>query len=75
MKVNGLIWLGVKTTQFEAMTALYRDLKGLEPLQKDEASQRFRLENGTEVHVYGSKDEDHDFFGEVQSSVFWWMTW
>lgn len=45
------------------MTALYRDVMGLEPLQKDETSQRFRLENGTEVHVYGSKDEDHDFFG------------
>ncbi len=63
VKVKALVWLGVKTEQFEAMTRLYKDVMGLEVYQEDEASVRFRLADGTPVHVYGPRDEDHDFFG------------
>ena len=45
------------------MVALYRDLFELEAFQVDETSARFRLGDGTEVHVYGPADVDHDFFG------------
>jgi hypothetical protein len=62
MRVKALIWLGVKTAQADAMSALYRAM-GLEAFQEDTSSSRFRLENGTEVHVYGPADKDHDFFG------------
>jgi catechol 2,3-dioxygenase-like lactoylglutathione lyase family enzyme len=62
MKVKALIWLGVKTPHFDAMTTLYRDVMGLDVFQADAASSRFRLQNGTEIHVYGPADEDHDFF-------------
>lgn len=63
MQVKALVWLGVKTQQFDAMTALYRDVMELTMFQGDGASSRFTLQNGTEVHVYGPADEDHDFFG------------
>ena len=64
MTAHGLVWLGVRTEDaFGETVALYRDLLGVEPFQEDSASVRFRLANGTEVHVYGPHDDDHRFFG------------
>ena len=64
MKVVRLGWMGAKTRQFDSMNAFYRDVLGLEVLSIDDSSGRFRLQDGTEVHVYGPKDKDHEFFGE-----------
>ena len=63
--MHDLGWLGVRTDAFEAMTALYRDVLGLTPFHADERSVHFRLESGTEVHVYGPADDDHRFFGSA----------
>ena len=64
MKVVRLGWMGAKTQQFEKMNAFYRDVLGLEVLSIDGSSGRFRLQDGTQVHVYGPNDKDHEFFGE-----------
>jgi catechol 2,3-dioxygenase-like lactoylglutathione lyase family enzyme len=61
--VYGLGWLGVRTDRFGQTVALYRDVLGLEPFHADRASVRFRLGDGTELHVYGPADDDHRFFG------------
>jgi catechol 2,3-dioxygenase-like lactoylglutathione lyase family enzyme len=61
--VHGLGWLGVRTDRFEDTVALYRDVLGLVPFHEDEASARFRLGDGTALHVYGPADDDHRFFG------------
>ncbi|MGH3056756.1 MAG: VOC family protein [Gaiellaceae bacterium] len=63
MSVQGLGWLGVRTDRFGETVSLYRDVLGLEPFHADEASVRFRLDNGAELHVYGPADDDHRFFG------------
>ena len=63
MSVQGLGWLGVRTDRFAETVSLYRDLLGLEPFHTDEASVRFRLRDGSELHVYGPADDDHRFFG------------
>ncbi len=63
MKLEGLGWLGVRTERFEETVALYRDVMGLRPYAEDAESARFRLDNGTEIHVYGPADEFHEFFG------------
>jgi len=47
------------------MVHLYRDVLGLDAFQEDQASARFRLGDGTEIHVYGPTDQDHRFFGEA----------
>jgi hypothetical protein len=31
--------------------------------EENDASSRFTLQNGSEVHVYHHEDKDHDFFG------------
>jgi catechol 2,3-dioxygenase-like lactoylglutathione lyase family enzyme len=63
MKVARLGWMGVKTRQFDEMNAFYRDVLNLDTLSTDDKAGRFKLGDGTEVHVYGPLDKDHDFFG------------
>jgi len=46
------------------MNAFYRDVLNLDVLSMDDKAGRFKLRDGTEVHVYGHLDEDHDFFGD-----------
>lgn len=63
MIVRSLGWLGVRTAQAAAMCALYRDVLGLDVILDRPGATWFRLGDGTEVHVYGPGDEDHEFFG------------
>jgi catechol 2,3-dioxygenase-like lactoylglutathione lyase family enzyme len=63
MAVRSLGWLGVRTPAAEAMNTFYRDVLHLEVILERPAATWFRLRDGTEVHVYGSNDEDHEFFG------------
>jgi glyoxylase I family protein len=64
MKVLRLGWMGTKTQQFDRMNEFYRDVLGLDVLSIDDSSGRFKLQDGTEVHVYGPKDKHHEFFSE-----------
>jgi catechol 2,3-dioxygenase-like lactoylglutathione lyase family enzyme len=66
--VHGLGFLGVRITdpdQFEAAVSLYRDMLGLVPV-RDEPDRLvwFRLSDGTELHLYGPADTDHEAFGD-----------
>jgi len=64
--IERLAFLGVRASTPDAFTAtvgLYRDLLGLEPFLEDATSVRFRAADGTEIHVYGPADSDHEFFG------------
>ena len=62
MKVTRLGWMGVRTRQLDQMNSFYRDVLNLEILSIDNESGRFKLGDGTEVHVYGQLDRNHDFF-------------
>ena len=63
MAVTALAWLGVRTPNADAMSAFYRDVLGLEAIHEGPAATWFRLGDGTQVHVYGADDDDHEFFG------------
>jgi catechol 2,3-dioxygenase-like lactoylglutathione lyase family enzyme len=63
MKVLSLGWMGIRTARAVAMAAFYRDVLGLELIGTNATSTRFRLLDGTEVHVYVSEDAEHAFFG------------
>jgi catechol 2,3-dioxygenase-like lactoylglutathione lyase family enzyme len=63
MKATRLGWMGTKTRHFDSMKTFYRDVLNLEVVSIDDASARFKLGDGTEVHVYGPQDDDHGFFG------------
>ncbi len=64
MLVQSLGWLGVRTANTAGMRALLRDALKLDVLQDLPGDARFRLADGTEVHVYGADDAHHAFFGE-----------
>ncbi len=50
---------------YAATVALYRDVLGLDPTSADgERSARFRLADGTAIHVYGPADDDHLDFAD-----------
>ena len=63
MAVRSLGWLGVRTPAADAMTAFYRNVLHLEVIRERPGATWFRLQDSTEVHVYGPDDEDHEFFG------------
>jgi catechol 2,3-dioxygenase-like lactoylglutathione lyase family enzyme len=63
MAVGSLAWLGVRTRNAAAMTAFYRDVLRLEVILERPGTAWFRLGDGTQVHVYGPDDDEHDFFG------------
>ena len=63
MAIQSLVWMGVRTPRFAEAVAFYRDVMGLAIVREAGAAVWFRLGNGTELHVYGLADADHDFFG------------
>ncbi len=65
MKVLSLSWLGMRTKNFAAMSALFENALGLEVQSKDQQSSRFVLADKSEVHVYDNQDEFHEFFGDA----------
>jgi len=62
--VRSIGFLGVRTNAFAEMSALYRDVLGLEPLVERPGAAWFKAGDGASIHVYGADDPDHDFFGE-----------
>jgi catechol 2,3-dioxygenase-like lactoylglutathione lyase family enzyme len=67
MKVLSLGWLGVRTQNSAAMSAFYKDVLGLKVLQEQDNGKgtQFCLADQTEVHVYNSDDDFHEFFGSA----------
>jgi hypothetical protein len=64
MAVLSIGWLGVRTENAAGMISLFRDVLTLEVIHSDTTSTRFKLPDGTEVHVYNARDVDHAFFGK-----------
>ena len=63
MNVRSIGWLGVRTAQATALCAFYRDVLGMRVLQERPEAVRFALADGTEAHVYGLDDREHEYFG------------
>ena len=62
MHVKGLIWLGLRTTQFEEMAKFFRDVMGMQPIREEPKLVRFKLTNDTQVELYRPQEEFHAFF-------------
>lgn len=61
--VQSLGFLGVRTDAFDETVALYRDVLGMTPIVAGSDAAWFRAADGSQVHVYGPANDDHDFFG------------
>ena len=63
--IQRLGFLGMRTesrSAFEATVALYREALGVEPFLAEPDAVWFRARDGSQIHVYGPGDADHDFF-------------
>ncbi len=61
MKVEGLVWSGTRTSNFQRMIVLYRDVMGLTPVLIDAGKAIFDMPNGDRVEVFNSESTHNAF--------------
>ena len=62
MKVKGIIWLGTRTDNFDAMVNLYQNIMGLEVVHREPGFSVIDLPNGDRVEVFGEDSPYNTFF-------------
>jgi catechol 2,3-dioxygenase-like lactoylglutathione lyase family enzyme len=62
MKVKGLIWLGTRTSNFDAMVNLFQNIMGLETTHQEPGFAVLDLPNGDRVEVFGDESSYNTFF-------------
>jgi catechol 2,3-dioxygenase-like lactoylglutathione lyase family enzyme len=62
MKILGLVWLGVRTSQFDAMLSLYRDVMGLELTHQEPGFAVLDLPDGDRLELFGPDSSYNTFF-------------
>lgn len=62
MSAEGIGFVGLRTSAFEATVAVFRDVLGLVPARETPDLAGFRLADGTLFEIYGPGDEFHGFF-------------
>jgi catechol 2,3-dioxygenase-like lactoylglutathione lyase family enzyme len=61
--IESVRFVGLRTTAYAEMAALYRDVLGLDVEREAPGAAWFRTADGTSIHIYAADDPDHDFFG------------
>ena len=62
MKVKGIVWLGTRTSNFDAMLHMYRDVMGLPITHEEPGFVVMELPNGDLVEVFGEDSPYNTFF-------------
>src|SRR5258705_2139359 len=62
MQIQGMIWSGLRTTQFEEMVKFFRAVMGMQPIRDEPELAGFQLTNDTLVELYRREEEFHAFF-------------
>jgi hypothetical protein len=61
MEVKGTIWLGIRTSNFEAIVNLYKNIMGLEISHQEPGFVVMDLPNGDRVEVFGANSPYNTF--------------
>ena len=62
MEVKGIVWLGTRTSNFDAMLNLYRDVMGLPVTHDEPGFVVMELPNGDLVEIFGDDSPYNIFF-------------
>ncbi len=63
MTVRRLGFLGIRTERFDETVRLFEETLALPVIRREPGRLAwFRLGDGTELHVYGPGDDEHEFF-------------
>ena len=62
MEIQGIAWLGTRTTEFKATARFFGETMGLPAEHEEPDFAVFRLPNGDKVEVFGPSDRAHEHF-------------
>jgi catechol 2,3-dioxygenase-like lactoylglutathione lyase family enzyme len=62
MKVKGLIWLGNRTSKFDEMLNMYKNVMGLSVTHQEPGFVVMDLPNGDRVEIFGDDSQYNSFF-------------
>ena len=62
MEIQGIAWLGTRTTEFEATARFFGETMGMPTEHEEPDFAVFRLPNGDKVEVFGPSDRTHELF-------------
>ena len=62
MEIQGIAWLGTRTTEFKATSRLFGETLGLRAEHEEPDFAVFRLPNGDKVEVFGPSELAHEHF-------------
>ena len=62
MKVHGLVWVGVRTAEFERTLEFFRDVLGVPLTKVSEGFGNSQMPNTSRLEIFGPNDPDHTYF-------------
>lgn len=62
MKVKGIAWLGTRTSNFDAMIDMYKNIMGFDVVHQEPGFVVMDLPNGDRVEVFGEDSPYNPFF-------------
>ena len=62
MKVQGVVWAGVRTDRFDETVRFFRDVLGLPLVDEGPDAASARLPDSSKFELFGPNDSDHDHF-------------
>jgi hypothetical protein len=62
MKVKGIVWLGTRISNFDAMVNMYKNMMGLDIVHNQPGFVIMDLPNGDRVEVFGDDSSYNTFF-------------
>ena len=62
MKIKGIVWLGTRASNFDAMVNLYQNIMGLDIIHQEPGVVVMDLPNGDRLEVFGEESPYNTFF-------------
>lgn len=62
MNIKGLVWLGTRTSKFEAMLHMYHQVMGLDVTHQEPGFVVMDLPNGDRIELFGNDSPYNTFF-------------
>jgi predicted enzyme related to lactoylglutathione lyase len=62
MKVHGLVWVGVRTAEFDRTLEFFRDVLGVPLTDVSGGFGWSKMPNTSQLEIFGPDDRDHTYF-------------
>jgi catechol 2,3-dioxygenase-like lactoylglutathione lyase family enzyme len=62
MKVHGVVWVGVRTAEFDRTLEFFRDVLGVPLAVESEGFGWSKMPNTSQLEIFGPGDREHTYF-------------